>query len=696
MHIKSLEVDNFRALRRAVLKDLPTMVVIAGPNGCGKSSLFDALRLIKSAYGGYQPNEWLQWFGEHQINLDQNQPELLTLFRDRGKSVRISVSVRLEAEEKEYLRNNAIDLMRPLIWQRFTGGGHSPRYQSHQVADQIRTHGKEVEQQIKDEHHELIKDIEHDTFVGELTIDPNLSISITPSPTLWVVFSLFRPEKIGIIDYHSAQRTYNREQIGGINLSAESLEQQYSQHALYNFPAKYQNIKTQMAASYIRELLEREAGSVPNEHASLIDTLKEMFKLFFPDKQFLGPVPTEAGKLLFPVRSASGSEHDINDLSSGEKEVLYGYLRLRNVSPSNSVLLLDEPELHLNPRLIQGLPQFYHRHLGVALNNQVWLLTHSDALLREAVGQKEYAVFHMQAPSEIHGDNQMHRVAVNEDLDRALVDLVGDLATYRPGAKVVIFEGGGDTEFDVTMVSALFPEFATSVNLISGTNKGRVRQLHILLEKAASRGALHAKFFSIVDRDSDDIDPSSPATALSWRVYHIENYLLEPKFILSALRDALGTACRLCTEAEVLSELQSAAGEAIGSMVKVELERLANHRLVTKIKIGCDPNKQPISASLKESISGSKERFESEAESLLSSNWLEEQEHEIRSRFEQSIASGRWKSELPGRDILTRFVGRLGNDIKYDVLRNLVIASMRNAQFQPRGMKEILDAVLAS
>ena len=86
------------------------------------------------------------------------------------------------------------------------------------------------------------------------------------------------------------------------------------------------------------------------------------------------------------------------------------------------------------------------------------------------------------------------------------MDLVGDLATYRPGAKVVIFEGGGDTEFDVTMTSALFPEFATSVNMISGTNKGRVRELHLLLERAASRKALPAKFFSIVDRDSDALD----------------------------------------------------------------------------------------------------------------------------------------------------------------------------------------------
>ncbi len=61
--------------------------------------------------------------------------------------------------------------------------------------------------------------------------------------------------------------------------------------------------------------------------------------------------------------------------------MLYGYLRIRNAAPKHSVLLIDEPELHLNPRLIKGLASFYHRHLGKALGNQLWLVTHSDALI---------------------------------------------------------------------------------------------------------------------------------------------------------------------------------------------------------------------------------------------------------------------------------------------------------------------------
>lgn len=139
------------------------------------------------------------------------------------------------------------------------------------------------------------------------------------------------------------------------------------------------------------------------------------------------------------------------------------------------MLLLDEPELHLNPRLIRCLPQFYQKHLGQALGNQIWLVTHSDALLRETVSQAGFSVFHMQQPSlHCRGHNQVHPIIATEDVERAVISLVGDLATYRPGAKVVIFEGS-DSEFDLKMTCTLFPELQASVNLISGGNKRRTR-----------------------------------------------------------------------------------------------------------------------------------------------------------------------------------------------------------------------------
>ena len=57
MKIVYLLVENFRAIRKVEFTGLRDMVVIAGPNGCGKSCILDSIRLFKSIYGGYQPNE---------------------------------------------------------------------------------------------------------------------------------------------------------------------------------------------------------------------------------------------------------------------------------------------------------------------------------------------------------------------------------------------------------------------------------------------------------------------------------------------------------------------------------------------------------------------------------------------------------------------------------------------------------------
>jgi len=199
----------------------------------------------------------------------------------------------------------------------------------------------------------------------------------------------------------------------------------------------------------------------------LSETLSELFSKFFPGKEFSGPIPSPSGTLDFPVKLESGAKHDIDDLSSGEKELLFGYLRLRNSAPENSILLIDEPEIHLNPALLPGLAEFYQKHIGKNLKNQLWLTTHSDTLFRDAIGQSGFTVFHMQSAEGIEDvDNQLHVIGGDDPIDRAIADLVG--VTYRPHGKIVFLEGehhsadGNGSGFDIEMTTKLFPRFASA------------------------------------------------------------------------------------------------------------------------------------------------------------------------------------------------------------------------------------------
>src|SRR5437867_13388426 len=78
----------------------------------------------------------------------------------------------------------------------------------------------------------------------------------------------------------------------------------------------------------------------------------------------------------------------------------------------------------------------------------VWLVTHSDTLIREAVSQPDFGVFHIHPAGTVQG-SQASPVKAAEDLERVVIELVGELAAYRPGAKVAVFESTADAAADL-------------------------------------------------------------------------------------------------------------------------------------------------------------------------------------------------------------------------------------------------------
>lgn len=696
MKIKDLLVRNFRAIKNLELQNLGNTIVIAGSNGCGKTQIYHALRLLKSTYGGYQQNEYQQWWGEFQINLNRPSKEINRIFRDQNFPIHIRGTFEITQDERTYLLSTAENQIRTKLWEE-----RIPDYQSFSVtkgaafAHAQRIHGPDVENKTQEELKELKKYLRSTDLVGDLKIHPNLKYEAQENVALELMFSTYDPTNLGIIDYHGAQRTYNRQQIGGINLNIKESEDRGRQHSLYNYSNKFSNIKSELAAGYVRDLIASQAGAKEGKTKSLTKTLQELFSTFFPGKEFPGPSPGPDGTLDFPVLAGDKTEHDIDDLSSGEKEVLFGYLRLRNSAPKNSVMLIDEPELHLNPALLQGLPQFYHRHIGRDLGNQLWLVTHSDTLLREAVGQPGFSVFHMRQARSINLDeNQIKEIHVGEPLDRAVIDLVGDLATYQPGGKVVIFEGGGDIEFDVRMTTSLFPRLHVEVTTISAGDKGKVQQLHNLLKRASDSGSLGSRFYSIVDRDSGFVERGSDSFA--WDRYHIENYLLKSKFLLLVLDD-LNIQCEEIESTEAITRaLKECAKETLDGLVRHELESIANSTLMSAIKTNISRREPSIAKALNEAVVQTKERIDDATKNELGLAKLEKEEKKIRNQFLQHLKSDKWLSTFRGRDILRRFVNNHVKRVKYEVFRDLIISKMRDKNYEPKGMKDIIDEILKS
>ena len=693
MRITQLEIHNFRAIDHVSIESESTMVVIAGPNGCGKSCVLDAIRLAKSAYGGYDKNEFRHWLGEFQI--DSNSPaDMRKVLRDKTKGAKVRVVVALHPAELEYLRSKsneiaertAVSILLPNVsveeWrQRVQASGQQAQQVTRQVEALSKSISRQFDQQLAASAHQ-----------GVVDIHPTGSVSLSPSLVLQAVWSIYEPQSVGIVDYHGPQRHFARESLGGVHLSLRTQEEGQRKSVLYNYGAKYANIKTQMATEYVIHALRQQGGNPLKGRELLSETLQELFRRFFPGKEFQGVTANDQGELEFAVTVQGGDKHDINDLSSGEKEILFGYLRLRNSAQRQSIILLDEPELHLNPKLIQGLPQFYEKYVGTELDNQIWAVTHSDAFLREAISSSGTRVLHMrEAAPDLVGRNQIQGISGRKEEENAILELIGDIAGYRPGGKIVVFEGEG-SEFDKRMTAKLFPAFDRKMNFVSGGNRATVRRLHEVLDAQTDRSRTT---FSIVDSDdAAHVDANEGRGMYTWDVYHIENYLLEPGVILEVLnRTSLdGTAFE--NEHEVEEALKVIAVEHTEDLVEDWIRARAHRAIRNVIKLRDGTQGTDAAAKVANKVHESARRMSQLVQAELSEEQLKSIAAERRDTLSAALRDPvEWKRVFRGRDILATFAARYGKGLSYQALRVMIVNTMSERGYRPPGMLRILAAI---
>jgi predicted ATPase len=109
--------------------------------------------------------------------------------------------------------------------------------------------------------------------------------------------------------------------------------------------------------------------------------LERAYQAIFPKRRFQGALPqTEVGQILdephFYLYDGQ-RQYELSEMSGGERAVFPLIFDFANWEIYNSVVLIDELELHLHPPMQQGLLRAL-RHLGK--NNQFIITTHSDAV----------------------------------------------------------------------------------------------------------------------------------------------------------------------------------------------------------------------------------------------------------------------------------------------------------------------------
>ncbi|MBD8055305.1 AAA family ATPase [Rhodococcus ruber] len=691
MRISSLTINNFRGIRHAQLQDLSNFVIIAGENGVGKSTIFDAIRLLKSYYGGSGNNEQTRWFQEFQI--DPNRPStFLRLFHDPEKKILIEASVNFTNEELESIKNCPPSVVAPFAFTQATGlPVDNQNFNPSFLAQTYHSHQHQIEDAARRIMSELGSQCESSEHTLHLEIHPDGVLKIRPSTVVSIAFSTEGTlPHIGTIEYHSAGRTYQRQGLSSISLDTASFKQQERQNRLYDWQSKYQNIKGELIADHLLSIMPGDEDGHP-EYRSLNADVEDLFSTFFPNKSYRGPAISRTREVSLPVRTLTGKQHDIDELSSGEKEVLYGFVRIRNSTPKNSIVLIDEPELHLHPRILESFTDFYERHITQNRSSQVWIVTHSDALLRSSIGDDRYSIYHLCAiDTESVNDaeyNQAIEVNAEDSITDLIVALSGSPTLYQPHGKVVILEGDPDYgQFDVNVVSRLFPKFASSVNLVSGGHKNRVRDTHRLLQEIGATLSHRNSFYAVMDRDFTT-NLELPENTFVWDRYHIENYLLEPEYIAAAVSTCLGENRNPATEE---GHLKRIAEGLVPKIALIKYRTAVNDEVVRCLSWEFDPKSKDIPAAMSSAIERSFVKL-ADVKSRFDLSYLQKMYTDLVSDLQQSILDGDWVKKLPARLILKEYAQL--NNLHYRTLVNVILDHMTRREFKPQSMAQVLEEI---
>jgi len=177
---------------------------------------------------------------------------------------------------------------------------------------------------------------------------------------------------------------------------------------------------------------------------------------------------------------------------------------------------------------------------------------------------------------------------------------------------------------------------------------------------------------------------------MHWDAYHIENYLLEPRFIYLVWSELNFAAGDFESEVSVSAALREIAETKVNNMVRIHLQREVHKTLQSALTLRIDEHAEDLGRSFSAAVSDTQQAVNALAKGELREVGLRLQESRIRQQHQQYLEDGTWARHFRGRDILQSFVTKY-SALRYEDFRNLIIARMRDAGYEPAGMKAVLE-----
>jgi predicted ATPase len=635
MHIKSISIQNFKSLKKLEIDNLPKLVVIAGPNGTGKSSVLDAINVWKQAVRKYQTNNWF------------NNNQIAKLIRKGETYSKIEIEIVYSEDDVRYLES---------LGQR----------------NNVKINDKEK------------------VFVR---IESNGSFRVEGARSNALYYLLSYPDRenypnAGIFDYYGPHRFLPSKEFTSFNTNILKPEQEQRRRIQPSF--KIQR-KSDVLKDYLYMLNQQDLQWFANKRKELgnegqinldnapnsFEEIRNLIKELLPHLKFKEVKQDSTIKFLFEV--PGGSSVDLDELSSGEKEVLSLFLEIDRMQLKNSIILIDEPELHLNQSVESRIVPFVQKNIVSKSDNQVFIVSHSPGILAGTPDENLYRINYNK-----NGNNQISKITTDDDRINTLKNIVGDLGVFTTSDRFIFLEGTNSSQsFDKEILETLFPKLKNEVSFIPSGSYLNVELVSKKVQHILEEDIPFGNFYAIRDRDrlTDEkiqkLETDIPNLKV-WPRCMIENFFLDSEILKKSLKNFNINL----SETEVSKALKE-AGENI---INKEIDLRINDYMINKI-VFKDFTDHPDFGTV-DKLNKAKGKIEEEIDKF------ENLKNNLERKAREELDSGDYLKTFHGKRLFKEFKRIKDISISDELFIPYIANVMKENELIPDDLKAVISTLL--
>src|ERR1700722_661098 len=524
MRLQHLSVRNFRALEDISVTFRGLADVIVGPNAVGKTTILEAIRLTKAILAPRIANEGQQALislGAISPHLPQ-QINFAALARNPKAPLVIACRYELTQAEVDKLDAMLLEIVN-LVVQSRPGLAGQDRLALVQFLSSAQGQAA-----VADANNFVVTNLtpvkSSKTCTLQLTYDPQTQNFSGLEPLSQLVVAALEgnlPPNQTLFSYFPADRAMPTGEVA-IQLGAPDVA---AQLASYNSQpqTKFHRLKTTIINSYLLN-----SGNA----AGIREDIRKIFSHLMKERDLLDLTINSFGLVSVQVKDiATGQTFDLDSMSSGEKGLILMFLLIGRSVAEGGIILIDEPELHLNPAVCKILLPFLIDEYLKPQHLHAIICSHSPEILGVAFDRSDCSLHHLQS-----------KTVISQILPEDKKEVFDALRRLGTSTSDVLFSKGSifvEGEDDIDILDAGFASILQGYKVTQLQGRGNVEREIPNLQKAEKRGEVDTLKCFIFDLDDAPTHlASTPMVRVcQWARRSIENYLISEKVIYDLLRD---------------------------------------------------------------------------------------------------------------------------------------------------------------